>query len=83
MVSNHFLKVILIIIFLNTLLFPKSYTNEDWEIYNRCKDRIYKNIDNNLDKDICKSMLSDKDNLKKYGAEKMYNYYIEQLYYFK
>lgn len=83
MVSNHFLKVILIIIFLNTLLFPKSYTNEDWTIYKGCKDKVYNNIDNNYDKKVCKYMLDDKINLKTYGAEKMYNHFIEKLYYFK
>jgi len=83
MVFNHIFKVIVLILFLNTLLLSKSYTNEDWKIYNGCKDKLYKKIDNNLDRNICKHMLSDKDNLKKYGAKKMYNYYIKQLYYFK
>jgi hypothetical protein len=28
-------------------------------------------------------MLDDKVNLKTYGAEKMYDHYVEKLYYFK
>jgi hypothetical protein len=83
MVSNHFLKVIIISLFLSILLFAKTYSEEDWKVYNGCKERVYNNIDNNLDKNVCKYVLEDKENLKKYGAEYMYNYYIEKLYYFK
>ncbi len=35
---------------------------------------VYNNNDNNLDKNVCKYVLEDKENLKKYGAEYMYNY---------
>lgn len=80
--KNH-LKVIITLILISTPLFAKTYSKEDWTIYKGCKDKLYNNIDNNYDKKVCKYMLEDKINLKTYGAEKMYNHYIEKLYYFK
>lgn len=83
MVFSHYLKTTLILILISISLFAESYSKEDWIIYNGCKEKIHNNVDNNFDKRVCELMLEDKNNLKKYGAEKVYNLYIEKLYYFK
>lgn len=76
------MKLILTIVFLSIILFAKTYSKKDWEIYQGCKDRVYNNSYNNFDKKVCQLMLNDKDNLKNYGSEKMYNMWIKRIYYF-
>ncbi|OCL92450.1 hypothetical protein [Aliarcobacter thereius] len=83
MAFNNHLKVIITLILISIPLFAKTYSKEDWKIYKGCKDKVYNKIDNIYDKKVCKYMLDDKVNLKTYGAKKMYNYYVEKLYYFK
>lgn len=77
------IKIFILILFLFSIALGKSYSQEDWKIYNGCKDKINKNISNDFDKNACKKTLEDKEALKRYGAENIYNEWIKKLYYFK
>lgn len=56
-----------------------AYTQEDWRVYNACKERVYDNTRNSFDYEACKEMLDHKDALRKYGAESSYKYWIKRL----
>ena len=72
-------KLILIIALLGLVTNANAYTNEDWRVYNGCKDKVYKSIDNGYDHEACSEMLSHKKALRKYGASSSYNYWIKRL----
>lgn len=63
----------------------QAYTQEDWKIYNGCKERIKYGIaskfipNSKYDYEACKEMLDHKSALKKYGAESSYNYWLKRL----
>lgn len=71
------MKLLILAAVICSILF--SYTNEDWKVYNGCKDKVYENKSNEYDYDACKEMLDHKSALKKYGAESSYNYWLERL----
>ncbi len=68
---------LLIILGLSTNL--HAYTNEDWRVFDACKERVYDNKKNGFDYEACKEMLEHKKALRKYGAESSYNYWIKRL----
>ncbi len=73
-------KIILSLLLLgSTLSIAKTYSQEDWKVYDACKVRVYDNKANGYDYDACKEMLSHKRALRKYGAESSYNYWIKRL----
>ena len=57
----------------------QAYTDEDWTVYNACKERVYDKVKNGYDFEACQEMLNHKKALKKYGAESSYNYWIKRL----
>lgn len=67
------------LIILTVAINAKSYTKEDWRVYEACKDRVYDNQKNGFDYEACKEMLDHKKALRKYGAESSYNYWIKRL----
>jgi len=58
----------------------QAYSQEDWKIYNACKERVYDNKKNKYDYKACSEMLSHKSALRKYGASNSYSYWIKRLY---
>ena len=57
----------------------QAYTQEDWRVYNGCKERVYDNKKNAFNYETCKVMLKHKRALRKYGAESSYKYWINKL----
>lgn len=57
----------------------KTYSQEDWKVYNACKDKVYNNVYNEHNYDACKEMLNHKKALHKYGASSSYNYWMKRL----
>ncbi len=56
-----------------------AYTQNDWRIYNACKERVYDNKKNKYDYKACYQMLLHKKALRNYGAEHSYMYWIKRL----
>ena len=75
------MKIISTLIALAIMAFNlQAYTQEDWKVYDACKERVYDNKKNSYDYQACKEMLSHKSALKKYGASSSYDYWINRLY---
>jgi len=56
-----------------------AYTEEDWTVYEACKDKVYNNVKNSYDYEACKEMLDHKKALRKYGASSSYDYWMNRL----
>ncbi len=72
-------KIITLLIILGLYTNLHAYTNEDWRVYESCKERVYDNVKNAYDYEACKEMLDHKKALRKYGAESSYKYWIKRL----
>ncbi len=57
----------------------QAYTEEDWTVYNACKELVYEETKNGYDNEACQEMLNHKKALKKYGAESSYEYWLKRL----
>ena len=57
----------------------QAYTQEDWTVFNACKERVYNEVKNGYAYEACKEMLNHKKALRKYGAESSYSYWIKRL----
>lgn len=55
------------------------YSDQDWLIFEACKDKVYDNIKNEYDYLACSEMLKHKKALQKYGATHSYNYWKNRL----
>ncbi len=74
------MKILISFVFLLGLAInANAYTQEDWRIYDACKERVYDNKKDGFDYKACKEMLEHKNALKKHGAESSYNYWIDRL----
>lgn len=69
----------MVIVLLGFVTNANAYTDEDWRVYEACKDRVYGNINNNFDYEACKEMLNHKQALRKYGASSSYKYWLKRL----
>jgi len=75
-------KIIILFIFVINLF---AYTQEDWKVYDGCKERVEYGIvskfipNNKYDYEACIEMLNHKGALKKYGAASSYKYWIRRL----
>lgn len=72
-------NLIMVMILLGILTNAQAYTQEDWRVYNSCKERVNENVKNGFDSEACKEMLDHKSALRKYGAEHSYKYWIKRL----
>lgn len=62
----------------NQLIEKRTYSEQDWQVYEACKARVYQNVNNDYDYSACSEMLKHKDALKKYGANHSYNYWLNK-----
>ena len=58
----------------------RTYSQQDWDVFNACKAKVYRNENNAYDYLACSKMLKHKKALKKHGASSSYNYWINRLY---
>ncbi len=56
-----------------------AFSQEDWRIYDACKEKVYDNKKNGYNYKACKEMLDHKKALRKYGASSSYKYWINRL----
>lgn len=61
------------------ITFASAYTQEDWRVYEGCKNRVYGNQANGFDYEACKEMLDHKEALRKHGASSSYTYWLNRL----
>lgn len=61
------------------ITFAGAYTQEDWRVYEGCKDRVYDDKVNDFDYESCKEMIDHKEALHKYGASSSYTYWVKRL----
>lgn len=64
----------------NTVYNKRVYSEQDWEVFDGCKARVYRDVNNIYDYLACSEMLKHKKALKKYGASHSYSYWINRLY---
>ena len=74
------MKRLILLLMLVSVTYLDAYTQEDWRVYNGCKERVYDNNKNGFDYEACKKMLDHKSALRQYGAESSYNYWLKRLY---
>jgi hypothetical protein len=73
------MKVMILFISLLSSINLYAYTQEDWRVYDACKERVYDGKKNGYDHEACQEMLNHKKALKKHGAESSYNYWMKRL----